>query len=119
LGDLGLGIFYKIEKASAWQKAVAAGVYVGSALDLKDGFIHLSTAAQACETARLHFAAQTDLILVAIPETAVVANLKWEASRGGQLFPHVFGTLNPADALWTKPLPWTGAAHDFPAEFTA
>ena len=112
-------IYYKIEKASAWQKAVEAGVYLGSALDLKDGFIHFSTAAQARDTARLHFADQTDLILLAIPEAAVTANLKWEHSRGGQLFPHVFGTLNPADALWVKPLPWTGVAHEFPAEFTA
>ena len=118
LGDLGLGILYKIEKASDWHVAVAAGIYHGSALDLKDGFIHLSAAAQVYETARLHFAGQTDLILVAMPEAVVTAHLKWEASRGGQLFPHVFGSLNPDDALWVKPLPWNGVGHDFPAEFT-
>lgn len=112
-------IFYKIERASVWQQAVEAGTYFGSALDLKDGFIHLSTAEQARETARLHFANQTDLILVALPESALQADLKWEASRGGHLFPHVFGVLKPDDALWVKPLPWTGAAHEFPAEFSA
>ena len=112
-----MSIFYKIEKASAWQQAAEAGVYRGSALDLKDGYIHLSTAAQARETARLHFAGQTDLILAAMPESAVLADLKWEASRGGQLFPHVFSSLNPAGALWVKPLHWNGVTHDFPAEF--
>ena len=112
-------IFYKIEKTSVWQEAQEAGTYRGSSLDLKDGFIHLSTAEQARETARLHFAGQTDLILVAMPESAVQTDLKWEASRGGQLFPHVFGNLKPDDALWVKPLPWNGSAHEFPAEFTA
>ena len=117
--EIGVGIIYKIEKASVWQEAVAAGVYHGSALDLKDGFIHLSTAEQLRETARLHFAGQTDLILAALPEIAVAAHLKWEASRGGHLFPHVFATLNPQDALWVKPLPWNGSTHIFPKEFTS
>lgn len=112
-------IFYKIEKAAVWQQAAEEDVYSGSALDLKDGFIHLSTGAQARETARLHFAGQADLILAAIPEHAVQADLKWEASRGGQLFPHVFASLKPDDALWVKPLPWNGVAHEFPAEFKA
>lgn len=112
-------IFYKIEKAAVWLDAATAGVYLGSALDLKDGFIHLSTAGQARETARLHFGGQTDLILAAIPEQAVTAHLKWEASRGGNLFPHVFATLNPQAALWVKPLLWNGAEHEFPVEFTA
>ena len=112
-------IFYKIEKASVWQQAVEAGTYLGSALDLKDGFIHLSTAVQARETARLHFTSQTNLILAAIPESAVKADLKWEASRGGLLFPHVFGNLKPDDALWVKPLLWTGKVHEFQAEFSA
>ncbi len=117
--ESGVGIIYKVEKASVWQEAVAAGVYHGSALDLKDGFIHLSTAEQLRETARLHFAGQVDLILAAIPEIAVAAHLKWEASRGGQLFPHVFSTLNPQDAIWVKPLAWNGSAHMFPKEFTS
>ncbi len=113
-----MGIFYKIEKTSAWQQAEGAGVYHGSALDLKDGFIHLSTAAQVHETARIHFAGQTDLILVAISEAAVKADLRWEASRGGKLFPHVFAPLNPNDVMWVESLPWNGTAHNFPADFT-
>ena len=114
-----MSILYKIEKASAWRQALEAGIYHGSALDLKDGFIHLSTAAQARETARLHFAEQSDLILAAIPAKAVEADLKWEASRGGQLFPHVFASLKPNTAVWVKPLPWDGTAHNFPVEFPA
>ena len=114
-----MSIFYKIENALAWQRAVETGIYRGSALDLKDGFIHLSTAGQARETARLHFADQLDLILAAIPEHAVAENLKWEASRGGQLFPHVFASLKPDTAVWVKPLPWNGKVHNFPVEFPA
>ena len=114
-----MSIFYKIEKAAVWQEANEKGVYRGSDLDLKDGFIHLSTAEQTRETARLHFSGQVDLILVAIAEITVVTHLKWEASRGGQLFPHVFHTLNPHNVIWVRPLPWNGLTHNFPDEFKA
>jgi uncharacterized protein (DUF952 family) len=110
-------LFYKIISSGEWQVAVAKGVFAGSVLDVKDGYIHLSTAEQARETARLHFAGQSDLVLVAVPEQAVAAALKWEASRGGKLFPHVYDTLDPKLASWMKPLPWDGAAHIFPKEF--
>ena len=109
-------VLYKITRRVEWQDAVRKGVFSGSTLDLKDGYIHLSTAEQVRETARLYFARQTDLVLVAIPESAVAGHLKWEASRGGKLFPHVFAPLTPATCLWVVPLPWTGAAHDFPSE---
>ncbi|MDE2446828.1 MAG: DUF952 domain-containing protein [Alphaproteobacteria bacterium] len=115
----GLQILYKIIDADAWRKAVAAGVFTGAAIDLTDGYIHLSTAAQARDTARLHFAGASNLMLVAIDEAVVARVLKWEPSRGGQLFPHVYGTLDPALILWARPLPWDGAAHVFPAEFGA
>lgn len=110
---------YKITTIDEWSAAVAKGKFTGSALDLKDGFIHLSTAEQAQETARLHFAGQTDLLLVAVPEVAVAAHLKWEASRGGKLFPHVYAAMNPKDAVWVKPLLWDGVTHIFPPEFSA
>ena len=109
-------IVYKIIDADAWRAAEADGVFKGAAIDLKDGYIHLSTASQVKETARLHFAGADHLLLVAIDEEVVSENLKWEASRSGQLFPHVYGTIDPAKILWAKPMPWNGQAHVFPLE---
>ena len=110
---------YKITTAIEWHEAQTAGKFQGSALDLKDGFIHLSTADQVRDTARLHFAEQNDLVLVAVAENEVRLHLKWEPSRGGKLFPHVFSSLNPASVLWVKALPWDGTSHQFPREFIA
>ena len=70
-----------------------AGVYGGSALDHADGYIHFSTAAQAGETARRHFAGQADLVVLAVDTEALGDRLKWEPSRGADLFPHLYGTL--------------------------
>jgi uncharacterized protein (DUF952 family) len=84
---------YKILTASEWAAAEAAGRFEGAAIDLSEGYIHLSTAAQAPETARLHFAGQADLLLLRIDAAALGAALKWEPSRGGQLFPHLYGPL--------------------------
>ncbi len=111
-------ILFKIIDADVWDEAVVAGQFSGAAIDLRDGYIHLSTSAQTKETARLHFAGVSNLLMVAIDETSVAKNLKWEPSRGGQLFPHVYGMIDPAQILWAKPLPWDGGAHAFPAEFT-
>ena len=110
-------VLYKIIDAAAWADAVSAGVFHGAAIDLRDGYIHLSTGGQAKETARLHFAGVENLALVAIDESVLAKDLKWEASRGGQLFPHVYGVLDPKHILWAKPLPWNGATHVFPVEF--
>ncbi len=109
-------VFYKIIDMGAWRDAEASGAFRGAAIDLKDGYIHLSTGAQLKETARLHFAEATNLALVAIDEAVVLNDLKWETSRGGQLFPHVYGSINPTRILWVKPMPWNGEAHDFPPE---
>ena len=84
---------YKICTAAEWRKAERAGVYRGSAVDVKDGFIHFSTAEQAAETAAKWFAGQRDLVLVAVDADALGATLKWERSRGGALFPHLYGEL--------------------------
>jgi uncharacterized protein (DUF952 family) len=111
-----LQILYKIIDSKAWGVAVADGVFHGAAIDLRDGYIHLSTATQVKETARLHFAGVAGLLLVAIHEAQVAGRLKWEASRGGQLFPHVYGTIDPAQIVWAKPLLWDGETHVFPAE---
>lgn len=108
---------FKILPAAVWTKALADGRFVGSGIDLADGYIHLSDASQAGETARKYFAGQTDLVLVAFDADRMQPPPRWEASRGGALFPHIYGTIDPATALWTKPLPWNGAAHDFPADW--
>ena len=87
---------YKILKAAEWAAAQRAGSFEGAAIDLTDGYIHLSTAAQAGETARLHFAGQADLVLLRIDAAALGGALRWEVSRGGQLFPHLYGPLQCA-----------------------
>ena len=106
---------YKICTASEWQEAERAGRYRGSAVDLKDGFIHFSTAEQAAETAAKWFAGQRDLVLVAIDADALGDKLKWEPSRGGALFPHLYGELPMSAVLRVDPLPLDDAAkHVFP-----
>lgn len=100
-----MSLVYKILPRSDWEAALAAGAYEGSALDRKDGFIHLSTAAQAAETARRHFAGQADLVLVAIEGDDLAGALRWEPSRGGDLFPHLYGGLDPKMARTVRPAP--------------
>lgn len=106
-------ILYKILPDALWRDAVSLGVFEGSAVDHKDGFIHLSTAAQMRETAARHFAGQEGLVLVGFRE-GDLANLKWEPSRGGDLFPHVYGTIDPASAVSQDPLPLENGVHRFP-----
>jgi uncharacterized protein (DUF952 family) len=86
-------IIYKICEKALWQPAEAEGAFRGSPVDLRDGFIHFSTAAQLKETAARHFAGVPDLMLVAVEAEALGAALKWEPSRGGALFPHLYGSL--------------------------
>lgn len=82
---------YKILPRSEWHKARDAGVFTGAGIDLKDGYIHFSTAAQAHETARLHFRGKADLVVLEVD--GAVLDLAWEPSRGGALFPHLYGHL--------------------------
>lgn len=91
-------IIYKICPAPAWREAERAGVYRGSPDDARDGFIHLSTATQLPGTLAKHFAGQSDLFLIAVDADALGPALKWEPSRGGDLFPHLYGELDPATA---------------------
>lgn len=109
-------IIYKIAPRALWEEAVAAGAFLGAPVDLADGFIHFSTAAQMEETAARHFAGQADLVLVAVDAAALGIALRWEPSRGGALFPHLYGAL-PADAArWARPLPLgPDGRHVFPA----
>jgi uncharacterized protein (DUF952 family) len=106
---------YKICTASEWHEAEHAGTYRGSAVDRKDGFIHFSTAEQAPETASKWFAGQHDLVLVAVDGDALGALLKWEPSRGGALFPHLYGDLQLSAVLRVDPLPLDAhGRHVFP-----
>ena len=95
---------YKICEAAQWRAAMQAGVFRGAAVDERDGFIHFSAAAQVGETAAKHFAGATDLLLVAVDADALEGALKWEPSRGGDLFPHLYGALPLGAVLWTLPL---------------
>lgn len=111
-----MNIIYKICSADEWAEAVRVGVYHGSPVDERDGYIHFSTAEQVAETAAKHFAGQDDLVLVAVDAEAWGPNLKWEPSRGGALFPHLYAELPTSAALWVEPLPLdANGRHLFPA----
>jgi len=105
---------YKISTASLWREAEAKGAFIGAPIDLKDGYIHFSTAEQAQETVALHFKGQDDLVIVAVATEPLQDALKWEASRGGQLFPHLYKELPLSAVQWVKPLPMKqDGSHDF------
>jgi uncharacterized protein (DUF952 family) len=110
-------IVYKIAPRDSWDAGLPGGRYDGSLDDLRDGFIHLSTAAQVRATAEKYFAGQEGLIIAAIDVARLGASLKWEASRGGDMFPHVYGAIESSMVIWTKPLAIAGdGTFDFPAE---
>ncbi|WP_027230331.1 DUF952 domain-containing protein [Phyllobacterium sp. UNC302MFCol5.2] len=107
-------LIYKIAPRTLWQAAEARGVFDGAPIDHTDGFIHFSTAAQAVETATKHFAGQDDLVLIAVATDRLGDALKYEVSRGGELFPHLYASL-PLEAVeWVKPLPLGPDGHQFP-----
>jgi uncharacterized protein (DUF952 family) len=108
-------IIYKITPQAPWREAETHGRFTGAPIDVADGFIHFSTAAQVKETAAKHFAGQTGLLLVAIDGTSLGAALKYEVSRGGALFPHLYGPLDLKAVLWVRPLPLgADGVHQFP-----
>jgi uncharacterized protein (DUF952 family) len=96
---------YKILPAGAWETARVAGRFSGSAVDLADGYIHFSTAAQAPETATRHFAGQEGLVVLEVEGDDLGGALVWEPSRGGDLFPHLYGDLPAAAVLRVLPAP--------------
>ncbi|MBX9459452.1 MAG: DUF952 domain-containing protein [Rhizobium sp.] len=109
------GIIYKIVPAELWAEAESAGVFGGAPIDLTDGYIHLSTGAQVRRTAELYFKGQDDLLLVAVDGDRLGDALKYEASRGGDLFPHLYGPLSLDAVLWRVPMPVReDGHHDFP-----
>jgi uncharacterized protein (DUF952 family) len=110
-------IIYKICPEALWRAAETARRFDGAPIDLADGYIHFSAAGQARETAAKHFAGQHDLLLVAVDAEALGDALKWEVSRGGALFPHLYAPLDLSAVLWAKPLPLgADGGHVFPVE---
>jgi uncharacterized protein (DUF952 family) len=106
---------YKICSARLWRKAEQAGLFRGAPLDLADGFIHFSSAQQVAETAAKHFAGAADQVLVAVDAGSLGGALRWEPSRGGDLFPHLYGALSPDAVRWVKSLPLgPDGRHVFP-----
>jgi uncharacterized protein (DUF952 family) len=111
-------LIYKIFRAPEWAALQAEGQTAGAPVDLADGFIHFSTAAQAEETAAKHFAGAEGLILAAVEVEACGAALKWEVSRGGAEFPHLYRNLRLSEVVWAKSLPLADGRHQFPADMT-
>ena len=106
---------YKICDAAIWREAERSGVFRGAAIDVADGYIHFSTPEQAIETAARHFAGQRDLVLASVDAGVLGDRLKWEPSRGGALFPHLYGTLPMAAVRRVTPLPLgPDGRHVFP-----
>ncbi|WP_309083446.1 DUF952 domain-containing protein [Chelativorans sp.] len=108
-------LIYKICPAALWREAESRGAFAGAPVDLADGFIHFSTAPQLRETAAKHFARQDDLVLIAVDEDRLGSALKYEVSRGGDLFPHLYAPLPVSAVRWVEPLPLgADGRHVFP-----
>ena len=106
---------YHMCRRDEWEAAEASGSYRGSSQDEADGFIHFSTAAQVRESARKHRAGQSDLVLLTVDAGRLGPALRWEPSRGGALFPHLYGPLPLAAVTRTDPLPLgADGTHVFP-----
>lgn len=98
-------VVYKIAPRALWAEAEHTGVFTGSPVDHADGYIHLSSTTQVASTANRHFSGLNDLLLVAVSTEGLGDALKWEPSRGGALFPHLYGPLTLDHVLWVKPMP--------------
>ena len=109
-------LIYKIFRAPEWALLQSDGETDGAPVDVADGYVHFSTAAQAAETAAKHFAGEDDLWLRALDADTRGPDLKWEPSRGGALFPHLYRRLRRSDVLWARPLPLENGAHVFPED---
>ena len=109
-------LIYKILTADQWADLRTRRKTDGAPVDVADGFVHFSTTAQVRETAAKHFYGKTGLRLLAFDADALGDALKWEPSRGGKLFPHLYGPLRLADAVWSKPLPLGPDGFEFPED---
>ena len=112
-------LIFKICHAAEWALAEREGIYAGSAKDHEDGFIHFSTAEQVMGTLDRYFAGAGELVLAAVDPKVLGPALKYEPSRGGALFPHLYGPLNLAFVVWAKPIRrGEGGAFLLPRELT-
>lgn len=109
-------LIYKILRAEEWRSLQEQGETPGAPIDVADGFVHFSTAEQAAETAAKHFAGAEGLRLLALEADALGEALKWEVSRGGAEFPHLYAPLRLADVVWDADLPLVDGAHVFPEQ---
>ncbi|MEM7296513.1 MAG: DUF952 domain-containing protein [Pseudomonadota bacterium] len=107
-------LIYKIFRRDEWDSLVKRGETKGAPIDLQDGFIHLSTGDQVVETAQLHFSGASNLVLAALDAGSLGLDLKWETSRGGALFPHLFRKMRLSDVVWSSDLPVVDGYHQFP-----
>ncbi len=107
-------VLYKIMSRQEWETAQASCTYEGSDVDRRDGFIHLSAAHQVRATAQKHFSGKSDLLLVSVAQEVLGPSLKWDVSRGGDLFPHIYGKLPLSAVSQVVPLPLVNGAHQFP-----
>ncbi len=108
-------IILKIFRADEWQALRTGGETLGAPIDVADGYIHFSTPAQAAETAAKHFAGEEDLWLLGLEADTLGDALRWEPSRGGALFPHLYRPLQLSEVAWAQPLPLENGVHQFPA----
>jgi uncharacterized protein (DUF952 family) len=111
-------LIYKIFRPEEWQRLIDHGQTQGAPIDVTDGYIHFSTSEQVRETAAKHFANAGDLILVACDSDTMKPDMKWEVSRGGALFPHLYRLMQMDDVIWRKPLSQGDAGHIFPDDMT-
>ncbi len=109
-----MGMIYKIFRMSEWEDFQTNGRTKGAPIDVQDGYIHFSSGAQVAETAAKHFAGETDLVLVTADPTALGDALKWETSRGGALFPHLYRELSAEDVVAAHMIGYDGSQHLFP-----
>lgn len=107
-------LIYKIFRRAEWDALKSAGQTLGAPIDLADGYVHFSGSAQVAETAAKYFANVSDLVLVACDDARLGPDLKWESSRGGALFPHLYRVLRMEDVVWDKSLPLGRSGHIFP-----
>ena len=107
-------LIFKIFRPSEWQTLHEDGVTTGAPIDVTDGYVHFSTSERVVETAEKHFADDGDLWLLALETDALGDSLKWEPSRGGQMFPHLYRALKLSDILWARPFPKGESGHILP-----
>ncbi len=112
-------IILKIVPKSLWAEAEQSGTFIGAPVDQSDGFIHFSTPEQAIETAAKHFVSQDDLLIISFDAETMGDAMKWEVSRGGALFPHLYRSLDVSEALLVQALPLSSEGnHIFPEKFS-